>query len=126
MKMRSIAMGINSKTEKGRWMMGTKIMLVMMAFLLCAAPAWAQQGLPEAAKKHLLAGIEAIEKAKTPEDFDRAVGEFEAAAKIAPDSPDVYYFLGKTLSMTRGRTKQASTPTTATWPLPRMRPTRRR
>ena len=87
--------------------MGTKILLVIMALLLCAAPAWAQQGIPEAAKKHLLAGIDAIEKAKTPSDFDRAVGEFEAAAKIAPDSPEVYYFLGKTLSMTRGRTKQA-------------------
>jgi tetratricopeptide (TPR) repeat protein len=87
--------------------MGTKILLMMMAFLLCAAPAWAQQAIPEAAKKHLLAGIDAIEKAKTPEDFDRAVGEFEAAAKIAPESPEVYYFLGKTLSMTRGRTKQA-------------------
>ena len=88
MKIRSIAMGINSKTEKGRWMMGTKILLVMMALLLCAAPAWAQQGIPEAAKKHLLAGIDAIEKAKTPSDFDRAVGEFEAAAKIAPDAPE--------------------------------------
>jgi thioredoxin-like negative regulator of GroEL len=79
----------------------------MMAFLLCAVPAGAQQAIPEAAKKHLLAGIEAIEKAKTQEDFDRAVGEFEAAAKIAPNAPEVYYFLGKTLSMTRGRTKQA-------------------
>jgi thioredoxin 1 len=87
--------------------MRTKILLMMMAFLLCAAPTWAQQGIPDAAKKHLLAGIEAIEKAKTPEDFDRAVGEFEAAAKIAPNAPEVYYFLGKTLSMTRGRTKQA-------------------
>jgi thioredoxin 1 len=87
--------------------MRTKILLMMMAFLLCAAPAWAQQGIPEAAKKHLLAGIDAIEAAKTPADFDRAVGEFEAAAKIAPDVPDVYYYLGKTLSMSRGRTKQA-------------------
>jgi hypothetical protein len=70
--------------------MGTKILLMMMALMLCAAPAWAQQGIPEAAKKHLLAGIDAIEAAKTPADFDRAVGEFEAAAKIAPDVPDVY------------------------------------
>jgi thioredoxin 1 len=82
-------------------------MIVIAAVLLCAATAGAQQAIPEAAKKHLLAGIDAIEKAKTPEDFDRAVGEFEAAAKIAPESPEVYYFLGKTLSMTRGRTKQA-------------------
>ncbi len=83
------------------------MLIVIVAVLLCAASAWAQQAIPEAAKKHLLAGIDAIEKAKTPADFDRAVGEFEAAAKIAPDSPEVYYFLGKTLSMTRGRTKQA-------------------
>ena len=87
--------------------MRTKILLMIMVLLLCAAPAWAQKAVPEAAKKHLLAGIDAIEKAKTPSDFDRAVGEFEAAAKIAPDVPDVYFFLGKTLSMTRGRAKQA-------------------
>lgn len=85
----------------------TKMMIVIATVLLCTTTAWAQQAVPEAAKKHLLAGIDAIEKAKTPTDFDRAVGEFEAAAKIAPDSPEVYYFLGKTLSMTRGRTKQA-------------------
>jgi len=83
------------------------MLIVIAAVLLCAASAWAQQAIPEAAKKHLLAGIEAIEKAKAPSDFDRAVAEFEAAAKIAPDSPEAYYFLGKTLSMTRGRTKQA-------------------
>ena len=82
-------------------------MIVIAAVLLCAATAGAQQAIPEAAKKHLLAGIDAIEKAKTPSDIDRAVGEFEAAAKIAPDAPEVYYFLGKTLSMTRGRAKQA-------------------
>ncbi len=83
------------------------MLIVIAAVLLCATSAWAQQAVPEAAKKHLLAGIDAIEKAKTPSDVDRAVGEFEAAAKIAPDSPEAYYFLGKTLSMTRGRTKQA-------------------
>jgi len=85
----------------------TRILIVIAALLLCAATAGAQQAIPEAARKHLLAGIDAIEKAKTPSDFDRAVGEFEAAAKIAPNTPEVYYFLGKTLSMTRGRTKQA-------------------
>ena len=83
------------------------MLIVIAAVLLFTASAWAQQALPEAAKKHLLAGIDAIEKAKAPSDFDRAVAEFEAAAKIAPDSPEAYYFLGKTLSMTRGRTKQA-------------------
>lgn len=83
------------------------MLIVIAAVLLFAASAWAQQAIPEAAKKHLLAGIDAIEKAKTPSDVDRAVGEFEAAAKIAPNTPEVYYFLGKTLSMTRGRTKQA-------------------
>jgi hypothetical protein len=88
-------------------MMRTRITIVIAAVLLCAATAGAQQAIPEAAKKHLLAGIDAIEKAKTPSDLDKAVGEFEAAAKIAPDAPEVYYFLGKTLSMTRGRTKQA-------------------
>jgi len=92
---------------KGRQMNRTRMMIVIAAVLLCAATAGAQQAIPEAAKKHLLAGIDAIEKAKTPSDLDKAVDEFEAAAKIAPDAPEAYYFLGKTLSMTRGRTKQA-------------------
>jgi hypothetical protein len=60
------------------------MMIVIATVLLCTTTAGAQQALPEAAKKHLLAGIEAIEKAKAPSDFDRAVAEFEAAAKIAP------------------------------------------
>jgi len=107
MTMRCIAARNDTSRGKEIRKMGTRILLMMMAFLLCAAPAGAQQAIPEAAKKHMLAGIEAIEKAKTPSDFDRAVGEFEAAAKIAPDAPEVYYFLGKTLSMTRGRAKQA-------------------
>ena len=97
----------NTPAGKDIQAMGKKILLMIMVPLLFAAPAWAQQDIPEAAKKHLLAGIDAVEKAKTPSDFDRVLGEFEAAAKIAPDSPDVYYFIGKTLSMTRGRTKQA-------------------
>jgi thioredoxin 1 len=100
-------MGRHANEGKGIQMIRTRMLIVIAAVLLCAASAWAQQAIPEAAKKHLLAGIDAIEKAKTPSDVDRAVGEFEAAAKIAPDSPEVYYFLGKTFSMTRGGTKQA-------------------
>mgnify|MGYP001236484903 CR=1 FL=1 len=107
MKQEIIPKGNPIDEGKGNQMIRTRMLIAIAAVLLCAASAWAQQAIPEAAKKHLLAGIDAIEKAKTPSDVDRAVAEFESAAKIAPDSPEAYYFLGKTLSMTRGRAKQA-------------------
>jgi len=55
------------------------MLIVIAAVLLCTASAWAQQALQEAAKKHLLAGIDVIEKAKTPADFDRAVEQMNVA-----------------------------------------------
>jgi hypothetical protein len=39
-------------------------------------------------------GMAAVEMAKTPKDYERAVREFEQAAKLAPDWPDVYFNLG--------------------------------
>ena len=55
-------------------MIRTRMLIVIAAVLLCAASAWAQQALPEAAKKHLLPGIDAIEKAKTPSGFRQGRG----------------------------------------------------
>ena len=39
-------------------------------------------------------GMAAVEMAKTPKDYKRAVLEFEQAAKLAPNWPDVYFNLG--------------------------------
>jgi hypothetical protein len=46
------------------------------------------------ARRFMLRGMAAVEMAKTPKDYERAVREFEQAAKLAPDWPDVYFNLG--------------------------------
>ena len=53
--------GNTNNEGQGRQMNRTRIMIVIAAVLLWAATAGAQQAIPEAAKKHLLAGIDAIE-----------------------------------------------------------------
>ncbi len=46
------------------------------------------------ARRYMARGIAAAEMAKSVSDYDLAVKEFEQAAKLAPDWPDVYYNLG--------------------------------
>ena len=50
--------------------------------------------VPEEAQRYMARGMAAIEMAKTPKDYERAVREFEQAAKLAPNWPDVYFNLG--------------------------------
>ncbi len=54
----------------------------------------AAQSVPEEARRHMARGIAAIETAKSTGDYVLAALEFEKAAKLAPDWPDVYYSLG--------------------------------
>lgn len=74
---------------------------------LCIGIARAQTEMPEEAKNHLVKGIKAMETAQSPDDFEQAVREFEDAARLAPDSPDVHYYLGKTLSLVKGQAGRA-------------------
>lgn len=67
------------------------ILLVSIICLFCALPAFSQQDVPEAAKKHFQVGIALIEKAEKPSDFSAAMAEFEEAATIAPLWPDIHY-----------------------------------
>ncbi len=68
--------------------------------LICAVMllAWVSVALadtvPEEARRYMARGFAAAEMAKTPKDYERAVREFEQAAKLAPDWPDVYSNLG--------------------------------
>lgn len=71
------------------------ILLLVMTILLSALPLWAQQEVPEAAQRHLLAGVALIEKAEKPADFLGALVEFESAAALAPQWPDIQYNLAK-------------------------------
>jgi thiol-disulfide isomerase/thioredoxin len=75
--------------------------------LILASVSWAQTEMPEEAKKHLLKGMEIMEMAQSPDIFKQAVREFEDAAWLAPDSPEVHYYLGKTLSLVKGQAGRA-------------------
>ena len=50
--------------------------------------------VPEEAQRYMARGMAAVEMAKTPKDYKLAVREFEQAAKLAPNWPDVYFNLG--------------------------------
>ena len=71
------------------------ILLLAMTILLSALPLCAQQEVPEAAKRHLMAGVALIEKAEKPADFLGVIVEFESAATLAPQWPDIQYNLAK-------------------------------
>jgi thioredoxin 1 len=69
--------------------------LLTLAILLLPLPLSAQQEVPERARGHFKAGVALIEKANKPADFLAAVSEFEAAAALAPQWPDIHYNLAK-------------------------------
>jgi len=68
----------------------------------------AQQEMPDNIKDHILQGITAFESAKTPADIDKALSEFNEAARLAPDFADVHYYLGKTYSLLQGNAGRAT------------------
>ncbi|MHB8108870.1 MAG: tetratricopeptide repeat protein [Syntrophorhabdaceae bacterium] len=72
------------------------ILLVTVFFVFAANVAG--QGISEEARRYMMRGIAAIEMAKTQADYILAAQEFEKAAKLAPDYPDIYYNLGNVQS----------------------------
>lgn len=50
--------------------------------------------VPEEARRHMVRGETAVEMAKTPEDYEQAIKEFQEATRIAPDWAAPYYNLG--------------------------------
>ena len=65
--------------------------LAVGALLLAAANAGA---VSEDARRHMARGQAAVEMAKSPAEYDSAISEFQAAARIEPNWPDPYYNLG--------------------------------
>jgi hypothetical protein len=53
------------------------------------------QTVSEEAKRHFDRGMAAADMAKSPNDYAAAIYEFEQAARLALDWPDVYCSLGK-------------------------------
>ena len=67
------------------------VVLAVSALLLSAVNVGA---VSEEARRHVDRGLAAVEMAKTPDDYERAISEFEKARSLAPDWADVYYNLG--------------------------------
>lgn len=63
-------------------------------FLFSTPLSWGQQSVPEEAMRHFQRGIAAVEIAKTPEDYEKAIKEFEQAIIYAPSWAEAYYNLG--------------------------------
>jgi hypothetical protein len=81
-------------TERKTTVMHRWIACLFLTALLAAWSTAAAQNVPEEARRHMARGIAAIEMAKSAGDYVLAALEFEKAAKLAPDWPDVYYSLG--------------------------------
>jgi len=67
---------------------------VIVLMLLCAVGSAFGQKVSDEARRHFDRAMAAVEMAKTPADYEKAVAEFEKAKSLAPDWPDVYYNLG--------------------------------
>lgn len=65
----------------------------VLVLLVCVSATLAAN-VSDEAKRYMTRGITAIEMAKTPGDYALAIPEFEQAARLAPDWPEVYYNLG--------------------------------
>ena len=83
------------------------ILITILAILIIPSSLIAQQEIPDKIKDIMLKGIIAIDSAKAPADIDKALILFKDAAKLAPDYPDVHYYIGKTLAMMQGNTRNA-------------------
>jgi thiol-disulfide isomerase/thioredoxin len=81
--------------------------MIVLAILILPSLAMAQQEIPDKIKDIMLQGITAIDSAKVPADVDKALVLFKEAAKLAPDFPDVHYYIGKTLALMQGNTRNA-------------------
>ncbi len=88
----------------------TRSLIFIILFLIInVIPSFAQQEIPDNIKDQILNGTTALESAKVPQDIENALILFNQAAELAPDYPDVHYFLGKTLSLMQGSTGKAVT-----------------
>lgn len=67
----------------------------------------AQNEIPQSIKDILQNGINILDSAKTPKDVEIAVDVLKNAAKLEPKSPEVHYYLGKTLQLLYGNIRNA-------------------
>jgi tetratricopeptide (TPR) repeat protein len=81
---------------------------LFVLFAICMNfSAYAQKEIPDNIKGILLEAITVIDSAKVPQDVDKAIDLFKQARKLAPDNPEVHYYLGKTLTLIEGNARNA-------------------
>jgi tetratricopeptide (TPR) repeat protein len=68
--------------------------LIAVVILLSWVSVTLADTVPEEAQRYMARGMAAVGMAETLNDYKRAVSEFEQAAKLAPNWPDVYFNLG--------------------------------
>lgn len=72
-----------------------RIAVISLTIAFCLGIGMADaQNISDEAMRHFDRGQAAVEMAKSPTDYEDAIKEFEKAAILAPDWPDVYYNLG--------------------------------
>lgn len=73
----------------------TRLILILTVFCLVVIPQMVcAQTIPEEARRHMARGQAAVEMAKSPDEYDSAMREFQEASRLAPDWPDPHYNLG--------------------------------
>lgn len=87
--------------------MSIKRLILGMVGVAAFTLLYAGTEISQEAQHHLKTGIEMIKNAKTLDDYDSAILEFEQVTRLAPDYADGYYYLGETLASTKGKSFRA-------------------
>jgi thiol-disulfide isomerase/thioredoxin len=87
--------------------MSIKRLILGIAGVAAFTALYAGTEISQEAQRHLKAGIEMIKNAKTLDDYDNAIVEFEQVTRLAPGYADGYYYLGETLASTKGKSYRA-------------------
>jgi ankyrin repeat protein len=85
----------DSGAQRGQQMKKQNVLIAVIVVLLFGIGSAFGQEVSDEAKRHFDRGVAAVEMAKSPNDYAAAIMEFEQAARLAPDWPNVYYSLGK-------------------------------
>ncbi len=72
--------------------------LIGMVILIAWVSVTLAETVSEEVRRYMARGVAAVEMAKSASDYALAAKEFEQAAKLAPDWPDIYYNLGSVQS----------------------------
>ena len=78
----------------------------MLCLVVMSGMAGAQT-IPEEARRHMARGQAAVEIAKSQDDYNAAIKEFQAASRLAPGWPDPWYSLALVQEKT-GKLKEAT------------------